>query len=133
MIATRIPPPMTTRWLLSTCRHRVCGRSTRTAGATVVLSTSSAVAVVISGLQLRTAHEWVRSVLRGRPADLDPRVDPRVGDVDEEVEGQDQGRLDDDHAEDQRAVAVQHGVDEVLPEPGDVEHLLDDERPDHRD
>ena len=48
----------------------------------------------------------------------DPRVDQRIGDVDEEVENDDGRRHDDRDADRQGIVAVERRFDEIAPEAG---------------
>src|SRR5438067_2404749 len=59
--------------------------------------------------------------------DIDPRVYPGVGNVHQQVEYQKQRRLHHHRAQDQRAVAVQDRVHEVLAQARDIEYLLDHE------
>src|SRR5918993_3221299 len=59
----------------------------------------------------------------------DAGVDEPVGDVNQKVEDQDQDRDEGDDADDQRLVAREVGVDEVVPEAGQREDALDHDRP----
>src|SRR5687768_1820869 len=113
MISRSTPPPTTTRPLRAAWAQTLSERARSGAGAAARWSGSGWATTVISLALL---------------CDVDPRVDPRVRDVDQQVEAQQEQRVDHHASEDQRLVAVQHAVDEVLPEAGDVEHLLDDER-----
>src|SRR5262245_3592125 len=65
------------------------------------------------------------------PASLmaDPRVEPRIGEIDGEIEQHDQRRVEDHHAHDQRVVTVDRTLDEVTPDAGKTERLFDNQRP----
>ena len=58
----------------------------------------------------------------------DAAVEPRVGDVHDEVQDDEQRAIDDDHASEQEDVAVEDRVDEESARAGDVEDRFDDER-----
>src|SRR5918911_4713930 len=59
----------------------------------------------------------------------DTRIDKPVGDVNQQVEDQDQGGDEGRDAEQERLVAIERGVDQVSSKPRQVEDLLDDDRP----
>ena len=63
----------------------------------------------------------------GRESDQsDAGIHAGVGDIDQEIEGDDHGGVDHDGAEDEGDIVVEAGVDEVLSEAGDGEEFFDD-------
>src|SRR5512135_3399864 len=58
----------------------------------------------------------------------DAGIEPAIHEVHGEVEQQDQRGVEDDHAHDERVVAVDRALHEVTADAGQAEHLLDDQR-----
>src|SRR5687768_8398699 len=58
----------------------------------------------------------------------DPRIDPRVREIDEEVREEQEHAEENDHSQREVVVAVLRGVDEVGAGAGHVEDRLDDDR-----
>jgi predicted nucleotidyltransferase len=56
--------------------------------------------------------------------DIDPRIDERIPDIDDQIERQQQGGVDQYGAEDQGAIAIEHTVDEVAAQAGDGKGLF---------
>src|SRR5690242_18651933 len=55
------------------------------------------------------------------------RIDQAVSQVDQEIGEDDEDAVEDGDAHDQRVVAVERGLDEIPPNPGNAEDLLDDD------
>src|SRR3954465_8423768 len=75
-------------------------------------------------------RRWANNdaVSSGPPRHPDARVEVRVCDVDEQVDDHVPDGRDEDHALDQRIVALLHRLDRQAPEAGDHEDLLGDHR-----
>src|SRR6185436_4599779 len=54
----------------------------------------------------------------------DARIDPPVGDIDHEIDGQERGRDQHHQRLDQRVIAMRDSLDEQHAQPVQVEHLL---------
>src|SRR5207302_6815633 len=58
----------------------------------------------------------------------DSRIEHRVENVGEKIEQDDEGGVENDHAEHERVIAIDRAFDEVTPDAGNAENALDDER-----
>src|SRR4051794_25781294 len=60
--------------------------------------------------------------------DVNAAVEPRISKIGEEVHDDQQGAINDRHAEQEIAIASEHRLDEKRPGPGNVENRFHDDR-----
>src|SRR5262245_16253538 len=81
----------------------------------------------------RASRVWLRPrstatrSLRAASVIAHLRIEKRVAEIDDEIGDDDEKAIEDNHAQNERVVAIEGGIDEVAADAGNAENLLDDD------